>query len=866
MRPPATADGLPDVGNSAVRTRDLILLCIFIFTLMYCWHERSYFDYRLEPTWFVQNPVREVVRRGRRVLDLVPPLLTDLDENGRQELVALVSSDADDSDDGDEGGVADPTARFRLQLLDVYQDPSLVLDDVFHPRVMAGMPLSGSKVRPPPDAPLRAALTTTTLRVQTSAPVAMAAGPLAPTADGAQPDGLIAVAFENLTVAAFSATPRDSLVARRWLVDLVNASSPLTGGGLTEAHRRRCPSDYVTRVHYERGADAHGGDVVVVSLSPAATPATQRAPCAASAGGDVPPEDETVRVFALAAEDGQLLWQFHAGVDDESSAALATALPQQPLSLDLREQLLRHSGARARHGHSAGYHWQLFRSSLLHQLPFGWFSDEDEALHAAHFDRPARLGDVRTRSAPGDAAGGAAMKKPPQPKRATPTRRRGGGPRLKSLLKLPLAPLAPLVGRAAANRSDARAPVDPARRSLYLHAQQHAQRRGRRSGERDNVVVLRHSGGLHVLALQTGAPLASLALPAERLYADVDGDRTLDSFFFPFASAATADVLGQTLTDGGEDCAALCLSGLPPTAPLFNSTALCGLGHANRRSGGGGAEAATGRRGRRGRRGGRGRRRTHGEHLPEATASFAHAAVSHAAGDNSSGPAAAAAAPVAVSFAVPLLLPRDRSLGAADYATGSVDSMREAADKRLAAVVLSSVGVLTALDERGDVLWQDFSSCAPFPAQRRYPAFTPRVLLFDPFAGVAGGAAEELQLLLVVQESSLVLLSLTGQVLHTLRLPGRLASSAVLLGDENGDGVVDTLVLAGEAALLGYRVEVKPVLYPMFLPLAVLLGIAALVWLSKMQLPNLLAADDQRAALGDWWIKTTRATDSLHLD
>jgi hypothetical protein len=146
MRSPATHDGLPDVGNSAVRTRDLILLCIFIFTLMYCWHERSYFDYRLEPTWFVQNSVREVARRGRRVLDLVPPLLTDLDENGRQELVALVSSDADDSDDGDEGA-ADPTAGFRLQLLDVYQDPSLVLDDVFHPRVMAGMPLSGSKVR-----------------------------------------------------------------------------------------------------------------------------------------------------------------------------------------------------------------------------------------------------------------------------------------------------------------------------------------------------------------------------------------------------------------------------------------------------------------------------------------------------------------------------------------------------------------------------------------------------------------------------------------------------------------------------------------------------------------------------------------------
>eukprot|EP01033_Poteriospumella_lacustris_P012053 gene12053-8609_t len=801
MRSPATHDGLPDVGNSAVRTRDLILLCIFIFTLMFCWHERSYFDYRLEPTWFVQNSVREVARRGRRVLDLVPPLLTDLDENGRQELVALVSSDADDSDDGDEGA-ADPTAGFRLQLLDVYQDPSLVLDDVFHPRVMAGMPLSGSK---------------------TSAPVAMAAGALTPAADGAQPDGLIAVAFENLTVAAFSATPRDSLVARRWLVDLVNASAPRTGGGLTEAHRRRCPSDYVTRVHYERGADAHGGDVVVVSLSPAATPATQRAPCAAAAVGDAPPppppplEDETVRVFALAAEDGQLLWQFHAGVDDESSAALATALPQQPLSLDLREQLLRHGAARARHGHSAGYHWQLFRASLLRQLPFGWFSDEDEALHAAHFDRPARLGDVRTRSAPGDA-----------PVAAARCRCAAGAAR-----------------RRAANRSDERAPVDAARRSRYLHAQPHAQRRGRRSGERDNVVVLRHSGGLQVLALQTGAPLASLALPAERLYADVDGDRTLDSFFFPFAAAATVEVLGQTLADGGEDCAALCLSGLPPTAPLFNSTALCGLGHANRRS----AAAPGPGPGRRWAQGparparrARAPRSHGGEHLPDATASFAHAAARHAAGDNGSAPAASAAAatPAAVSYA--------------------------AADKRLAAVVLSSVGVLTALDERGEVLWQDFSSCAPFPAQRRYPAFTPRVLLFDPFAGAADTRAEELQLLLVVQESSLVLLSLTGQVLHTLRLPGRLASSAVLLGDENGDGVVDTLVLAGEAALLGYRVEVKPVLYPMFLPLAVLLGVAALVWLSKMQLPQLLAADDPRAALGDWWAKTTRATDSLHLD
>lgn len=122
----------------------MLLLAIFAWTLYYCWNERSYFDYHIEPAWFVQNPVNVVNRKGRKVLDLIPPLLTDLDNNGKQELIAVVSTEIDDSDDA---VVVDESASYRLQVLDVYRDPNLALNDVYHPRILVGTPLSGSKVR-----------------------------------------------------------------------------------------------------------------------------------------------------------------------------------------------------------------------------------------------------------------------------------------------------------------------------------------------------------------------------------------------------------------------------------------------------------------------------------------------------------------------------------------------------------------------------------------------------------------------------------------------------------------------------------------------------------------------------------------------
>lgn len=809
--------------------------------------------------------------------------------------------------------------------------------------------------------------------MQTSPPIAMAAGTFYPSHDlehsgqAQEAQGMIFLMHENLTVSAYRAQPEQNLLSLDWTVDLVNISS-LVSGGLTEAHRHRCPSHYLTKLHYHPQLRPGEESVLLVSMAPVPESAVQSLPCerytahtssdasvssssskdASNAASDVAStEEETLRVFALSVPDGALQWQFHGGVDDEVESAMAVSLPQQPLSFDLRQQLLHHHH---HHHQQQGYHWQLFRASLVQQMPFAWFSDDDETLHTAHFQRPTRLGDVTVRSRPESSSGSSisssssssstgqktnSMKKAPlQTKKKVPPPSAAQQQKTKqlqrqvgasaaattttsinninkrkkkqssSMLKLSLSPLAQLKFSASGRRNvsdtkkrddDARQPETQALKTAatYLHAQQYqhyhasspASADGTSSGiiiRKDNVLILRHSRGLQVLALQTGAPLASLALQPHRVYADVNGDQNLDTFYFPFHAEANAaartrqSILDASFEENVEqgDCTAVCLSGLPPTLALFNTTALCGLGMQNRRVASKpitrGAAGSHKRRGQ-----SRRSRRSRTGHLPPANSAEPHHVPSSLGpidgpGDgpqsNGSTLSTGSAFPP-VSYAIPLLIPRATKAG--EDMKGRRQGQFEN-EGELTAVTLSSVGVLTALDQKGDILWQDFNNVSPFPAQRQYPDFIPRLLLFDPFLSDARvGSSDEMKVLMVVQESALLIMSLTGRVLHTLRYPARLVSNVVLTGDNNEDGVIDTIIVMTESAILGYRVEVKSVLYPMFLPLAVLLGIALLVLASKLQLQKLMGGhgeDANEESWTTWWLKTSRATDSLHLD
>lgn len=888
---------------AAFRTRDILLLGIFVWTLYYCWHEKSYFDYHLDPAWFVQNPVSEVNRRGRRVLNLVPPLLTDLDGNGKQELVAIVSMDAED---GDDAIVVDNSASFRLLLLDVYKDPTLALQDVYHPRILAGMPLSGSKYSPP---------------------VAIAAGiintELSDTEEKEE-KGRVFLAFDNMTVSSFIAVPNVGVLSKDWSIDLVNLSSSISGG-LSEAHRYRCPSQYVTRIHLHPSQE----NILLLSMSPAPprtreTTETQDLSCNRYFAninhheddrGSVleEKEEETVRVFAFSAENGDLLWQFHSGADDESETALALSLPQHPLSLDLRQQLLHHynnnNNANTLARRNKGYHWQMFRDSLINQLPFAWFDDDDESLHTAHFKRPAKFGDVTIKSPKSinndNKKKQNLMKKAPEQKKKkqkiakidkTPENKKQT-----SLLQLPLSPVSQMKWSTNVSRHKN---IDNSESSLkskaasfsssYLHTQQHRLFQGRGArGDVDNVVVLRHSGGMQVLALHTGTPLASLSLSHDKIYADMNGDMNIDAFYFPFHSQNNDNiVINNENTDhigeeGKEnekevmilghatrdtvDCAAICVSGLPPTISLFNSTALCGLGLQNRRVTHTGAHSNYQGRKRGGAkaRGGRGSGRGSGRrgHLaPPSTLSHSHVATDTMQTAQSQ-PTSEKTPLLPVSYAIPLVIPRSKE----DVQNSKNKRHAEFANEAiLSAVTFTSVGVLTALDQRGDVLWQDFHHVSPFSPAKTFPDFVPRLLMFNPFQ--TASRSNNMEVLVVVQESSLLMMSVTGQLLHTVKFPARLVTNLILLGDDNTDGVLDTLIVMTESAILGYRIEVKSVLYPMFLPLAVLLGIAALVLLSKLQLQNVFGANyggdfpPSEESWNKWWLKTTRATDSLHLD
>lgn len=248
-------------------------------------------------------------------------------------------------------------------------------------------------------------------------------------------------------------------------------------------------------------------------------------------------------------------------------------------------------------------------------------------------------------------------------------------------------------------------------------------------------------------------------------------------------------------------------------------------------------------------------------------------------------------------------------------ATENAATSRRLLQGRVAVVTLASVGVVTALDETGEVLWQDFGALEPFAqdsssakhsassnsissnsdsSSSSTASFLPSAVLLSALdvqnahylnhhgvyhggaansaAGNAGsvylGQYDEAQVLLIVQERGLVLLDWAGRVLQSLAVPSAIVGRQVYAVDTNSDGVTETLIVVTQDALLGFHYTVKPSVYPLLYPLVVLLVLAGLFLASKIQFVSSGAGDNRSAssAGGSWWLKTTRATDSLHLD
>lgn len=484
--------------------------------------------------------------------------------------------------------------------------------------------------------------------------------------------GLITVAFDNQTLTTYAVRSthddyRSMSLRKRWHVDLVN----LTRGDALSEDARQCrynvrirhvnqdevplsslyaTADTPAKKVFDKPASLEDDDeeddeegfrgMVLVSLTRPSADETARlrstnkatsSPNSNSTQPDATAEKEEyeepvycstaepLRVYALDARTGGLLWQYLGRTSslEEEETALATALPQHPLSLDMREQLLT-AQFYAPHYHPYTAHWTLYRQSLLQQLPFHWFDSQDEALYTTHFQGRTRFGDVRVKSsaeASKTDSKGTGIKSAPKDKKIRGKKKSdsrgavrppsGNGEesgksglskkkaKQNSLLKLKV----PNLLSSAASKGkgqDSSSPHAPLKSSTTAVGSDNNRRRvsatspqspTHHSHTRSNVLVLKHAGGVTVLALKTGQLLAQLPLETQRVYADLDHDGNLDSLHFPSSASTPLDhshAANAVGTAEADACTVLCVQGVPPTAQRFNSTALCGEGFQNR--------------------------------------------------------------------------------------------------------------------------------------------------------------------------------------------------------------------------------------------------------------------------------------------
>jgi len=267
-------------------------------------------------------------------------------------------------------------------------------------------------------------------------------------------------------------------------------------------------------------------------------------------------------LFAFDGATGDLLWT-HDGSKKEKAKA-----QDEPITfLNLHDHRLDPAELTR---DQDGEDWTMFRSSVLGCLPHGWTGPTDTHLQLAHFQREhaggraasarhARLRQSFGTDGASAGAGGAGGRG--QHHRGTNhvlEGRRKHRPAAHSHPSTRLPGLSATVPVPLMSTS----PHDD---SEHLH---HA-----------NAVVAHTASGLEVVALRDGRPVTSLALPhpphGHGLYADVNGDKVVDLLTaVERRGHPSSGMTSQRHYKGLGPCSAVALSGLPPREQLFNGS-LC---------------------------------------------------------------------------------------------------------------------------------------------------------------------------------------------------------------------------------------------------------------------------------------------------
>ena len=494
-------------------------------------------------------------------------------------------------------------------------------------------------------------------------------------------------------------------------------------------------------------------------------------------------------VFALDSVTGHVLWK-HDGMEVRSEQ-YSRSLPQHAYTLDLKDLM-------SKTHHSAGINdWTVFRQSLLNELPHLWTAPEHTSMRIAHFIRRHVGAAVGRTVRPRRGKDGKGKPLPSAKRGAHKDTATGAGRNGKPATLLGSLPLLQGQVESRSLSKSAELPHD---------ASEHT--------ENPNVIVVHSDKGLEVIALRTGIPITSLALPEGKLYADVDGDGVVDTIVildnprsvnqhrsefahhqFEYAGAEAAL----------QHCTIVVMSGLPARSQLFNGT-VCAERPSLR-------ESLSDRD-----------RHVYKVHRPP----------SEVPEDGES--AVPRGQHPSIIHAIPLVMSKLES-----------KSLRESKVKDIIVAIHS--GIVTSYSGTGNFNWQlrnapkwstDDTASADVDAAAAKEGneidTVASVVGFDSDADRAEGLGSHNSVystILIAGESEMQLVSREGDILAIAELPkGPIAYP--VLGDFDNDGVTDIILLT-DGAVLGFHVSVTKATDGVLIALVLLVIVAVAVFIGNIQ-------------------------------
>lgn len=245
---------------------------------------------------------------------------------------------------------------------------------------------------------------------------------------------------------------------------------------------------------------------------------------------------EHFSIYSMDGHTGKLLWK-HEGMEVRSEQ-LSKSLPQHAYGLDMHDLIVKSH-------HAPGLSdWNLFRSSLLAELPHVWNEPSDSSMRIAYFEKH-HIGARPSKPVKSNSVSNVRNQSGKESKGATPK-------------------MVPKSGILKYNQVSSTLVPDGS--ALPHSAVEHI--------EHPNVVVAHTESGIEVVALRSGIPITSLALKTHQTFADVDGNGVVDAIIV-IENAESANIHDNQYTNPYgklHHCMILAVSGIPAQSQLFNGS------------------------------------------------------------------------------------------------------------------------------------------------------------------------------------------------------------------------------------------------------------------------------------------------------